>query len=154
MHPMSTKQKILQLLGITGLLSGFLFGLLLLRRLLLWGVADAWEAIELILGCGLIAYVILLSIRGIRSAKDQATDRNKKVRWGRVYLGAVLIFIQVENRFHPAPNLLKPSSKTEATTMNALAIAVAFLGGWLVLSGILPRFKQNSQRGGGSKIVP
>lgn len=60
MHPMGAKHRILQLLGIAGLLSGFLFGLLLLREIVLWDIADAWEAIELIFACGFVAYVISL----------------------------------------------------------------------------------------------
>ena len=150
---MGAKHRIVQLLGIAALLSGCLLGLLAFRRLLLWRTADSWAAIELIFVCGFVGYLISLGIRAIRWAKGQGTDRNEKVKWGRVYLGALLIFVQIENHFHAAPNLLKPANETQAVAMNATAIGLAFLGAWLVVSGIMSRFKRNLKRGESSKIV-
>jgi len=56
-----------------------------------------------------------------------------KVKWGRVLLGSLLIFVEVKNHFYPATNLLRPSNETEAAAMNATAIVLALVGAWLSL---------------------
>ena len=150
---MDTKHRSVQLLGIAGLSSGCLLGLLMLRRLFFWRTADLWAAIDFIFVCGFVAYLISLGIRAIRWAKDHGTSRNRQIKWGRVYLGALLIFIEIKNHFHPAPNLLKPSNQGEAAGMIVAAIALALLGAWLVVSGITSRFKPQIHDGEGSKIV-
>ena len=146
---MDTKHRILQLLAIVGLASGCLLGLLVLRRLILGRIGDVWATMDLLFVCGLIAYLISASIRGIRWAKGQGTD-NGQIKWGRVYLGSLLIFGEIKNHWHPAPNLLKPSNEAQAAGMATAAIALVFLGTWLVVSGITSRFKGRIR----SKAVP
>ena len=151
---MDAKHRIVQLLGITGLVSGCLFFLLLLRGLILGRVADAWGTMDFIFAFAFAAYLLSVGIRAMRWARGQGTARSAKVKWGRVFLGALLIFIQAENHFHPAANLLRPSNETQGVAMNATAIALAFLGAWLIVSGVIPRFKGQVRGEESSKIVP
>jgi len=153
---MDAKHRIVQLLGIAGVLSGCLLAILGLTRLFLGHIAvgDVWAATGLVFVFAFLAYLISLGIRGLRWAKGEETVRNGQIKWGRVYLGALLIFINVENHFHPAPNLLKPSNETQALAMNATAVALALLGAWLVVSGIRSRLKRRVDGGESSKIVP
>jgi uncharacterized membrane protein HdeD (DUF308 family) len=87
------------------------------------------------------AYLLSVGIRAMRWARGQRTAGSVKVKWGRVFVGSLLIFIEAKNHFHPATNLLRPSNEREAAAMNATAIVLAFLGVWLVVSGAIARFK-------------
>ena len=151
---MDAKHRIVQLLAIAGLASSCLLGLLALRGLFLGHVADVWAAMGLLFVCALIAYLISVSIRGLRWARGQGTIGNGQIKWGRVYLGALLIFVEIKNHWHPAPNLLKPSNETQAVGMNAAAIALAFLGVWLIVSGVMSQSKSRIRSEESSKIVP
>jgi hypothetical protein len=148
------KHRIVQLLGIAGLVSGSLFGLLVLRGLILRHVADAWGAMDLIFAFAFSAYLLSVGIRAMRWARGQGTVGSMKVKWGRVLLGSLLILIEAKNHFHPATNLLRPSNETEAAAMKATAIIFAFLGAWLVVSGVTARFKGRVRDEEGSKMVP
>ena len=150
---MDAKHRIVQLLGITGLVSGSLFGLLVLRGLMLRQVADAWGAIDFIFAFAFATYLLSVGIRAMRWARGQGTAGSVKGEWGRVLVGSLLIFIEAKNHFHPATNLLRPSNETEAATMNATAIVLAFLGVWLVVSGVIARFKGQVRDEESSKIV-
>jgi hypothetical protein len=79
---------------------------------------------------------------------------NGQIKWGRVYLGALLIFVEIKNHWHPAPNLLTPSNEAQAVGMTTAAIALVFLGTWLVVSGITSRFKGRIPDRESSKVVP
>ena len=150
---MDAKHRIVQLLGIAGLLSGSLFGLLVLRGLILRRVADAWGAMDLVFAFAFAAYLLSVGIRAMCWARGQGTAASMKIKWGRVLLGSLLIFIEAKNYFHPATNLLTPSNETQATAMNATAIVLAFLGAWLVVSGVIARFKGQVRDEENSKIV-
>jgi len=147
------KRRIVQLVGITGLVSGSLFGLLVLRGLILRHVADAWSAMDLIFAFAFSAYLFSVGILAMRWARRQRTAESVKVKWGRVLLGSLLIFIEAKNHFHPATNLLQPSNETQAAAMNATAIVLGLLGSWLVVSGVIARFKGQSRDEESSKIV-
>ena len=151
---MDLKHRIVQLLATAGLTVGCLLGLLMLRRFLLGHLGDIWAVMDLVFVCGLIAYLISAGIRGIRWAKGQGTVGNGKIKWGRLYLGALLIFVEIKNHWHPAPNLLKPSNEAQAAGMTAAAIALVLLGIWLVVSGITSRFKIRIRGGESSKVAP
>lgn len=148
------KHRIVQLLGIAALAGGGWFGLLSLRVLVLRQVADAWGAMDLIFAFAFAAYLVSVGIRAMRWAKGQRTAGSAKVKWGRLFLGSLLIFIEARNRFHPPANLLRPSNEAQAMAMNATAIAVVILGAWLVVSGVISRFKAQVPDGESSKIIP
>jgi len=75
------KHRIVQLLGITGLLSGSFFGLLVLRGLILRRVADAWGAMDLIFAFAFAAYLLSVGIRAMRWARGQGTAASMKIKW-------------------------------------------------------------------------
>jgi hypothetical protein len=128
--------------------------LLALRGLILHPVADAWDAMDFVFGFAFGAYLLSASIRSMRWASAQGTAGSATVKWGRVFFGAFLIFIETKNLFHPAANLLRPSNETQAMAMNATAIALVLLGAWLIVSGVISRFKRQLSGNESSKIVP
>jgi uncharacterized membrane protein HdeD (DUF308 family) len=127
---------------------------MVLRGLILRHVPDAWGAMDLIFAFAFSAYLISVGIRAMRWARGQGTTGSMKVKWGRVLLGSLLIFIEAKNHFHPATNLLQPSNETQAAAMTATAIVLALLGAWLVVSGVIARFKGQVRDHESSKIVP
>jgi len=60
----------------------------------------------------------------------------QKPIWWKVIVGLLLIFIEVNNRIHPAANLLKADNQGEQVGMNIAMVAVIALGCWLVYSGV------------------
>ena len=151
---MDAKHRIVQLLGISGLASGSLLGLLVLRVLILRHVADAWGAIDLVFASAFSIYLLSVGILAMSWARGQRASGSMKVKWGRVLLGSLLIFVEAKNHFHPAANLLQPSNEAQAAGMNATAIVLGLLGAWLVASGVIARFKGQVSDEESSKIVP
>ena len=62
-----------------------------------------------------------------------------------------MIYIEVKDHFHPAPNLLRLSNQTQAAAMNATAIALMLLGAWLIVSACDSKFKGQAHGNEGSK---
>ncbi len=67
----------------------------------------------------------------------------QKPIWWRVVVGMILIFIEVKNYIHPAPNLLKANNPGELAAMNGTMVALIVLGCWLVYSGVKPVWRKN-----------
>jgi len=145
---------LLVVFGVAVLVGGSLFGALVLRGLSLRHVTDAWDAMDLIFAFAFSAYLLSVGIRAMRWARGRETAGGMKVKWGRILLGSLLVFIEAKNHFHPATNLLQPSNETQAVAMNATAIVLVFLGAWLVVSGVIARFKGQVRDQESSKIVP
>jgi len=67
----------------------------------------------------------------------------QKLVWWKVILGAVLIYVEINNRVHPAPNLLKAANSGEQIVMNITGVAIVAVGCWLIYSGIKPLWRKN-----------
>jgi hypothetical protein len=65
--------------------------------------------------------------------------------WWRVIVGALLIVIQVQNQFFPAPNLLKASNPTQQQAMYATAAFLFFLGCWLLYTGAKSVWRKSTE---------
>jgi len=109
---------------------------------------------DLIFAFAFAAYLTFGRDSGNALGEGARNRRKYENQVGRVLLGSLLIFIEAKNYFHPATNLLTPSNETQATAMNATAIVLAFLGAWLVVSGVIARFKGQVRDEENSKIVP
>ena len=68
--------------------------------------------------------------------------QNQKPVWWKVVLGFSPIFVEINSRIHPAPNLLKASSPGEQVGMNATMLAIIAVGCWLVDSGTKPLWRK------------
>lgn len=144
---MDAKHRIVRFLGVLALLSGGLLNLLMIRGLILrHGIQDVWDASRIILGFAFLAYLIWVGVRAMRWSRGQEWARPASIKWGRVFLGVLMIYIEAENHIHPAPNLLKPSNEGEALGMKITAVVLVLLAGWLAVSGIVPRFKRYDGR--------
>ncbi|HEX3445064.1 MAG TPA: hypothetical protein VHS80_10130 [Chthoniobacterales bacterium] len=77
-----------------------------------------------------------------------------RVKWGRVLLGAYLIFAQVRNHYHPPSNLLQPSNEIQANGMRVAAMALVLVAVWLLVSGVISAFKPRASFEEVSKIAP
>ncbi len=56
-------------------------------------------------------------------------------------MGSLLLFTTIENRVNPA-NLLQASSPTEQLGMDGMAVIMAVVATWLVISGIRPVWRK------------
>jgi hypothetical protein len=79
-------------------------------------------------------YLVYVGQRGIRFPSHASAA--PRFGWGRILLGALLIFITAKNHYHPTPNLLKASNAGEAIGMAVTAVAICLLGTYLVVRGI------------------
>jgi hypothetical protein len=148
------KHRIVQLLGIAALIISCLIVLLVLRVMVLGRIATIWSATDLILDFAFAAYLLSVGIRSIHWSRGQGPATSARIKWGRVFLGYLMIYIEVKDHFHPAPNLLRPSNQTQAAAMNATAIALMLLGAWLIVSGVISKFKGQVHGNESSKAVP
>lgn len=68
--------------------------------------------------------------------------QSQKPVWWKVISGLVLIFIEIKNHIHAAPNLLKADNLGQQVGMNAAAVALIAVGCWLVYSGAKPVWRK------------
>jgi hypothetical protein len=59
-----------------------------------------------------------------------------------VISGLVLMFVEINNRIHPAPNLLKADNPGQQVGMNIAMVAITAVGCWLVYSGAKPVWRK------------
>ncbi len=140
---MNAKQRAVGALGILALAGGVLLCALFLRRLFLWHIGNFWAVADLVIFVAVSAYMISLAIRAFRWSTGRPSEIGPKIKWGRVVLGATLIYIQIKNYVFPdAPNLLQPSNETQAITMKVTSIVIVLVGVWLFVSGLIAKFKR------------
>src|ERR1700733_5464334 len=125
--------------GYVALVAGGLLNLAVLWGLIIRRPTDVWALANILLVAALGAYLMLV---GIRTGRKKGIPVVPGIGWGRVLLGTWLIFGQLQQRLHPAPNLLKPSNETQATAMNAVGVGFLFLGAWLIFLGIRAGYRQ------------
>jgi hypothetical protein len=73
----------------------------------------------------------------------QGRKADKPVIW-KILVGALLVYINLENMIAPAPNLLKPSNSDERTGMYLAYFGMIGLGCWLLYSGLKPLWKKRT----------
>jgi hypothetical protein len=139
-RPLDFKHRIAQILGVAAVVGGTLRGLLYLRGFT--NVRDVWGVTGQIVGLAFAVYLVSVGIRSMRWAKGETRTKTPRIIWGRALIGTTLTFTNIENRFHPAPHLLKPSNEGEAAGMVFAEVASTVLGAWLIVSAIRARFKK------------
>lgn len=68
----------------------------------------------------------------------------QKPVWWRLIVGALLLYIEINNHLNPAPNLLKASNADQQVGMNAMAIILVAIAIWLIVTGIRPIWRRKS----------
>jgi hypothetical protein len=137
---MDAKHRTAQLLGVVAIIVGCLVGLLLIRRVAVGHIANIWIALSDLFVASFAAYLISVGVRGLRYSISGERDASPRFKWGRILAGSWLIFSEIKNYYHPAPNLLKASNQGEAVGMGIMFVVLVLIGGWLVITGIRARF--------------
>jgi hypothetical protein len=151
---MDAKHRTVQILGFVALVFGALFNVLLIRALLLGRMAGGWFGIDALLAFGVAFYFLSLGVRGLRWTKGQGIGGVPKVKWGRVLLGAIIINSSIDTTLHPAANMFQASNDAQAAGMKFAAVTIGLFGVWLIVSGILARFKARPQNAQVTEISP
>jgi hypothetical protein len=141
---MTFKFRFTQCLGAVAIICGCILATLLLRILIFGRVGTLWNAIGDILIAALAVYLVYVGLRAVRYG-DSSRRPFPRFRWGRILLGAWIIYVNAKNHFQPSPNLLQPSNETQATAMTVTMLALSISGLALILWGFFPtRPRQNT----------
>lgn len=135
---MTAKYRCFQCFGVVYVVCGCLDASLLLRIVLIGHVDSAWTVLQFALIGAVSAYLFYIGLRLFRYGDSQEKPV-PRFRWGRILCGTWLVFINANNYFHPAPNLLKPSNATEAASMNVMSIVMSMVGLYLIAWGFSQR---------------
>jgi hypothetical protein len=135
------------------LIAGYGLALLLIRGVYLgttrgFGASRSqafWILLGYLLFLGLAAYLFAVGRRALSIAKGSPRPR-ARFGWGRIALGAILLYSSAVDHFHLIPgrdviNHLEPTNETQAVAMKATAILIALGCLALILSGIWRGFR-------------
>jgi hypothetical protein len=135
---MDTKHRTAWVLGNAAIVVACLLCLLFLRGLAVRHVHSFWDAADFLFFFGFVAYLLFAGLRATRWGKEERVAPGGRVKWGRLYLGSLIVYIQVKNYFNPAPDLLQASNETQAQAMKATAFVFFMLGVYLVATCLKP----------------
>jgi hypothetical protein len=150
---MDAKHRCIQLFGWLSVIAGYGFALLLLRGIFI-GITQGfrghpqtfWLLLSYLLFLALAAYFFTAGRRAISIA--QGNPRPKaRFGWGRMLVGAMLIFAAASAEFHPFPTsvrALEYDNETQAAGGHVTTIAVCIGSVFLILSGIWKGFRQQT----------
>ncbi len=152
---MNGEQRAVAVLGVLALAGGCLTGFLFFRRLLLCSFDNAWSIGDAVMTLPVSAYLIWASIRAFRWSTGRVPDRSNEIKWGRIVLGATMVYGNV--RAYAIPNahgMLQPSNESEALGMHTGAIIFVIIGAWLLVTGVIAAFKRPPLTSSGSESQP
>jgi len=138
--PMDMRHRGIQILGCLAIIAGCLVGLRLIRGLIVGHIANFWMLLGDVLFAALAVYLVYVGRRGLAFAKGQPRPK-PRFGWGRILLGAILLFSSANSHFHLFPTRtvikpLEPSNPTQAAAMDVTAIVIAIGCIILIVSGI------------------
>ena len=139
---MDLRHRSVQALGAAAMLCGAVFDLLVIRTLAFRHVEDIWGWEDLLFAAAFAAYLFWVGVRAMRWARGEIPITLVRIKWGRIFLGSLLVYNEIKNFLHPAANLLRPSNSTQAQAMKATEIGFAVLGVYLIVSGVIPQFRK------------
>lgn len=150
---MGETRRGIQFLGWLSIIAGYGFALLLIRGIFIGitrGFAGRPQALWLVLGyllyLALGVYLFTVGRRAISIAKGTPQPK-MRFGWGRMLLGAVLIFGAASTQFHLVPTrpLVKQldyENQTQAAAGNVTTIALCIGSLFLIVSGIWKGFRR------------
>jgi len=152
---MDARHRGIQIFGWLFVVAGYGFALLLIRGVLTGitrGFAGRPQAVWLILGyllfLAVAVYLFTVGRRAISIAKGSPRSK-ARFGWGRMLLGAVLIFGMANNQFHLLPTRhfvkqLEYENQTQAAAGNVTTVALCIVCIFLIVSGIWKGFRRQS----------
>jgi hypothetical protein len=138
---MDLRHRSIQILGCLAIAVGCLLALSLIGGLATFGhIANFWMLLGHLLFAAVAVYLIYLGLRGLAFAHGKPLSK-PRFGWGRILLGAVLLFSSANDHFHllsshTAIKRLEPSNPTQAVAMNITAIVIAVGCVIMIFSGI------------------
>jgi len=144
---MEAKDRGIQILGWLLVIAGYGFALLLVRGVFV-GITQgfagrprvAWLILSYLLFLALAVYLFTVGRRAILIAKGSPRPRFR-FGWGRMLLGALLLYGYLTGRFHLLPTRqfvgqLRYENQTQSTAGNVTIIVMCIGCVFLILSGI------------------
>ena len=142
---MDARHRVIQIFGWFSVIAGYGFAILLIRGIFI-GVTQGFrgnpQAFWIILGyllfLALAVYLFTVGRSAISIAKGNPRPK-ARFGWGRMMLGAVLIFGAATAQFPPFPTRVKSleyENRTQATAGHVTTIAACIGCVFLILSGI------------------
>jgi hypothetical protein len=145
---MDARHRGIQILGWLAIIAGYGLALLLIRGIFL-GITRGFGAVLSQTFAILLAYLLFFALavylfsvgRRARSIANGSPRPKARFGWGRMLLGAILLFSSANNHFHLFPTRtvikpLEPSNPTQAAAMNVTAVVIAIGCIILIFSGI------------------
>lgn len=143
---MNAKHRGIQLLGWLAIVAGCAVLLVLIRVLVVGPIVNFWIFVGDALVAALASYLIYVGRRALLFAVGRPLPQ-ARFGWGRMLLGASLIFSAANTHFHLFPtrtvvNPLEYSNPTQAAAGNITTIAICIGCAFLIFSGIRRGFRQ------------
>lgn len=148
---MDARHRSFQIFGWLSVIAGYGLALLLIRGVFIGitrgfagGPQAFWLLLAYLLFLALAAYLFTAGRRAISIAKGSPRPR-ARFGWGRMLLGALLIFVAANNQFHLLPTRhfvkqLEYENQTQAVAGNVTTVAICIGCVFLILSGIWKGF--------------
>jgi hypothetical protein len=154
---MDARQRGTQIFGWLSVIAGYGLALLLIRGIFIGitrgfsGLPHAfWVLSGYLLFLALAVYLFSVGRRAISISKGSPRPPSR-FGWGRMLLGAVLIFSAATAQFHLLPTRVKPpeyENQTQAAAGNVTTIAICIGCVFLILSGIWKGFRRQKTEPG------
>jgi hypothetical protein len=139
--------------AVLAILAAGIFALLLLAEItiLIYNhTGDVWVFVSLFLSLGLAACLFSFGVRARRWSIG-LPPRTVKVKWERIYIGYWVLFCLGLSYFEPSPYLRPEASEKGPQDMLGVWIAMAILGGGLIITGMNSRLRKQDQPGDRSR---
>jgi hypothetical protein len=141
-----SKHRGVQIVGWLAVVAGCGLGVLLIRVLIVGHIVNFWNFVGDMLLAALAAYLLYIGWRAVCFAKGQPRPK-ARFGWGRMLLGACLLFSAANTQFHlvPTRTVVRPleySNPTQAAAGNFTTIAICIGCVFLILWGIWKGFQQ------------
>lgn len=153
---MIARRRAIQILGWISVIAGYVFALGLVRGIFIGFTRGFgghpnpyWVVIAYLLFFAMAAYLFAVGRRAIWLAKGLPRS-SPRLGWGRILLGAFLIFAFATTQFHLLPSTVvrhhKDQARAGSTTRNVVAVTFYIIGGYLIVSGISRPFRQQKPK--------
>jgi len=149
---MDARHRRILILGWLSIIAGYGLALLLIRGIFIgitrgFGAARSqafWIVVGYLLFLALGVYLFNLGRRALSIAKGGPRPK-ARFGWGRILLGAILLYSSAVDQFHLIParrfKHLEPTNETQVVAMTVTAIVIASGCVLLILSGIWRGFR-------------
>lgn len=143
---MDAKHRGIQILGFLAFIAGCGLAFLFIRVLIVRHIVNFWMFVGDLLFAALAGYLIYIGLRAVSFAKGQPRPE-ARFGWGRMLLGACLLFSAANTHFHLFPTktvvtALEYSNPTQAAAGNATRIAICIGCVFLIVWGIWKGFRR------------